>query len=966
MSVKSLRCATGYIEIVERGRQGIKGDDGLILGGLTGQILTKASDQDGDTEWTDPVSDNTTEEHIPVKRGGTFEDSGLYVNEDGNLQTTQKIITESGLCTVGNTIEIGDGFGLKSSGPQLVAQSAVTGVHYEVPYQSIDKNGSGELFTVKSGAESNEISQPIDTDALIAPLNVPIIATDNEVINAIYFRTNGAVNNLRFQVVSVTTGKPVLSYPDTYKYERGEGVDITGAGEHKIDLFYEDTATPMRLTKDEVVLLTVLWDASTGAVLGDSGTGTPYFAIDIQLFEFKNIALIEDLQNQGGFRGYFADEAELNLEIPVGNEGDTAVVIDPTNNVFFWDTDPGVLAWVDTGTAAGGDMFKSIYDPSNKSVDAFNMDNMDEGVTAKVYSSSERLKLQGIEAGAEINRSNAELKTDYESNADTNAFTDDEKSKLTSVEFGADANQTDSEIKTQYENNVNTNAFDDTYKSAVDTNTTKVSFPGWDSNPDHTVTKEPTGFPLNSVTSEVALEEAVMSFDDLTRTFTIEPASVDFSCYENGIQYLFNSARSVQITDVEGIHFVYFDLGVLQETTVLDLSFIYSKPFVAVMYWNQVDQELIYLGEERHGLKMDGHTHVRLHEKDGTIYLNGLGLIDFAIGDGSANVHAQFGAELGDIKDEDILLQRNAVLSTTGMPVFYKEGATGIWRRDLVPGFSVVNTGTGRIAWNEFNGSVWQKSEVIDNGYVLAHIFASNDINYPFFSTIGQDEYLTIGEARDGALQEISSLITDGMPFVEFVAVGTIIYQTSDTFTNSVKGRVIENSVGSSFIDWRGSDISPTGTQFIVSHNDLPEIQGGQSGEYYHLNLAEKNAIVFGTNYNIYEDNAQSSTTSDIPIDKLSVTTPTLEAGTYRLEWSAGISGLTDRATEASCLLDGVDTIGVFTERPGIGGLVSCVGNFTTRVLASGTHTLQIQYNRGEGQGTALIEQARVEIYRIA
>ena len=36
MSVISLRCATGYIEIVERGRQGIKGEDGVINGGLTG------------------------------------------------------------------------------------------------------------------------------------------------------------------------------------------------------------------------------------------------------------------------------------------------------------------------------------------------------------------------------------------------------------------------------------------------------------------------------------------------------------------------------------------------------------------------------------------------------------------------------------------------------------------------------------------------------------------------------------------------------------------------------------------------------------------------------------------------------------------------------------------------------------------------------------------------------------------
>ena len=80
--------------------------------------------------------------------------------------------------------------------------------------------------------------------------------------------------------------------------------------------------------------------------------------------------------------------------------------------------------------AGAGDMTKSIYDPSNKSADAFSMDNMVEGTSTKILSDTERTKLAGIADGAEVNPDNSSIKTQYESNADTNAFTDAEKTLL--------------------------------------------------------------------------------------------------------------------------------------------------------------------------------------------------------------------------------------------------------------------------------------------------------------------------------------------------------------------------------------------------------------------------------------------------------------------------------------------------------------------------------------------------------
>ena len=62
--------------------------------------------------------------------------------------------------------------------------------------------------------------------------------------------------------------------------------------------------------------------------------------------------------------------------------------------------------------------------------------------------SADGAKLDGIEAGATADQTAAEIKTAYESNANTNAYTDAEKTKLAGIETGATADQTASEILT--------------------------------------------------------------------------------------------------------------------------------------------------------------------------------------------------------------------------------------------------------------------------------------------------------------------------------------------------------------------------------------------------------------------------------------------------------------------------------------------------------------------------------------
>lgn len=76
-------------------------------------------------------------------------------------------------------------------------------------------------------------------------------------------------------------------------------------------------------------------------------------------------------------------------------------------------------------------------------------------------------KLEGIESGATTDQTGSEIKTAYEAELNTNAFTDSEKTKLSGIEDGATADQSGAEIKTAYEGESNTNAYTDADQTKV-------------------------------------------------------------------------------------------------------------------------------------------------------------------------------------------------------------------------------------------------------------------------------------------------------------------------------------------------------------------------------------------------------------------------------------------------------------------------------------------------------------------
>jgi hypothetical protein len=336
--------------------------------------------------------------------------------------------------------------------------------------------------------------------------------------------------------------------------------------------------------------------------------------------------------------------------------------------------------------------------------------------------------------------------------------------------------------------------------------------------------KEPTGFPNRT--------DSVMAFDDVTREFTIDPVGASFDVYIKGHSFTKTISQSVVLSDDPGNHYIYFDVdGILQSTISFDPSLFENNAFVSIIYWNTNTDTHSYFADERHGLVMDGATHAYLHTVFGARYLNGLALQNFSVdGSGDFSSDAQFQGDVGKIRDEDILID---LPLTSNIPVLFREGLQ--WRKKAADTYPIIYNGTAgytqaRLPYNQFTGGAWQLTQVAEGDFVLSHIFATNDIENPYVAILGVNSYTTIPSARAGAESEISSL--SGLPFAEFVAVGTVIFQTSTAYTNIPKARVRSAAAGENYVDFRGEQLyTPSGV--ATSHSLLSSLSSDDHPQYY-------------------------------------------------------------------------------------------------------------------------------------
>ena len=250
-----------------------------------------------------------------------------------------------------------------------------------------------------------------------------------------------------------------------------------------------------------------------------------------------------------------------------------------------------------------------------------------------------------------------------------------------------------------------------------------------------------------------------------------DSGETDFTYWRHGVLNTVTGAKFIQVaTDFKG-YIGYNASGELDDTTTDIRELIVRTPLVAFLYLNGTEGEFIWYGDERHGIVMDGQTHLRAHQNGGFFVGGGLELT------GIANNGETFTSlSGGGCGDEDVKMFYS---TATTLPKMFKEGASGEWRfTDDDDKLGIFRT--AKCSYNLDTAGTWSLAE-INADYVAMTVVATNNKLAPVVMVVGQTLYATRSDARDHASAEYYRIKTDGLPSQEFTPVASyIIHDEAD------------------------------------------------------------------------------------------------------------------------------------------------------------------------------------------
>lgn len=341
---------------------------------------------------------------------------------------------------------------------------------------------------------------------------------------------------------------------------------------------------------------------------------------------------------------------------------------------------------------------------------------------------------------------------------------------------------------------------------------------------------EPTGFETISSTISIGTLDGydpAYEFDSTATTFTITPIGEQI-VWVDGRRFTKTAPETVSVPN-NGLTFVYYNsAGVLSaKNTFFDL-----KTEAPVSYVYRHEGKVLFMGDERHGITMDGATHEYLHRTRGAAYATGFGANGFTlIGNGTTESHATINLASGEFYDEDLLISIQHGLTgdrftqpletPAQLPVFYH--ANGGW--DAVKATNIpAISGTARMAYNLKTGEVWSVQNIQNNHFGIMYVLATNNLLAPVMAVMGQESYGSKG-AAEAALYADFDL--DGFPFFEFRPLYKLIYEVKDSYTNAIKaalrGVMDVRTISSSGVGTSAAQVNDHGSLTGLFDDDHPQ-----------------------------------------------------------------------------------------------------------------------------------------------
>ena len=326
-----------------------------------------------------------------------------------------------------------------------------------------DNDGDGNLLTITGVINTDTVQDAIDA---YSGSDFTLTSKSSDTTTTL-LGTALSITSLTGGVTQVRRQNPTVRLTSTGYTIRYHGPNTPGAQRTTLNEMRVAWGSIRHGTETPLSPIINLSGAGTGAVA--SAPTAPTGGSDYEAADLLEAIIRPDDQDHGPNIEIRYDDTEDTLEDIV----DALTAQGIVNIIEVYGTDltlspepPGFerSMFQGGGTGTGGGL-STVATDTTITGDGSAGDPL---VVANPFTDADETKLDGIEANATADQSNAEIKTAYEANADTNALTNALKSKLDGIEANAKDDQTASEIKSLYESNSDTNAFTDTLKTKLE------------------------------------------------------------------------------------------------------------------------------------------------------------------------------------------------------------------------------------------------------------------------------------------------------------------------------------------------------------------------------------------------------------------------------------------------------------------------------------------------------------------
>lgn len=334
-------------------------------------------------------------------------------------------------------------------------------------------------------------------------------------------------------------------------------------------------------------------------------------------------------------------------------------------------------------------------------------------------------------------------------------------------------------------------------------------------------------------------QQTSIAFNDGTYQFTLTDLGSGWSYYRAGIKYTISGNKTATLAGsppTANTYYIYIDAtdGTLTASTSA-WTLQDTKVPVAIILWNNANTPKYWMADERHTVRMLRRDHFYHHTTHGTQYTSGGVPGDYTITPSSpVDDDNTFSITETVIQDEDLLHTLSALADPDGAtliyPVFYRTGAsTWTWAYSEEP---FRYTAAGYIQYDNA-GTMTQGAHARWYNTYLLYTNMSGDARYIIVH--GRSQFTSLATAR---AESPGSFSWDGLPIAENVIAYQFTWETSNSYSTKGKCRLAAAPARLNI----ALTSAAVGT-VTPPHNSLSGLQGGTTGEFYHLTSAEITAL---------------------------------------------------------------------------------------------------------------------------